>query len=93
MKKELQKLYQQYNWKPFGKYERLVVEWCVKFKMTWVLYEFKELFNTIEKQAKEEVFDDFLKFVVPALYVASDKTRLKAISQVGILKKKHLGEK
>ena len=37
------------NMKSFGKYEALVRSWCIKHNMFYVMEEFKELFEMIEK--------------------------------------------
>ena len=43
------------NMKSFGKYESLVRKWCEKNKMTFVLEEFKELFDNIAKAERERM--------------------------------------
>ena len=51
MMKELKSITQ--NMKQFGKWEPLVRNWCNKHRMAYVLPEFKELFDDIEKQVHQ----------------------------------------
>ena len=44
--------------KQFGRFEKLVREWCRKHKQAWIMEEFKELFEMIEQKTKEKVIED-----------------------------------
>jgi len=52
------------NMKSFGEYESLVRAWCIKHEMSWIMEEFKELFNMVSLKSKKEVFDDIDKLKI-----------------------------